>query len=76
MEDGYIIKNEAKVNNKPTNETETVYQEPIIDAVKATNKETVVPGDEIEYTITVSNTGNASGNRRQRRKRRTRKQRP
>ena len=61
LEDGYIIKNEAKVNNKPTNETETVYQEPIIDAVKATNKETVVPGDEIEYTITVSNTGSASG---------------
>ncbi len=61
LEDGYIIKNEAKVNDKPTNETETVYQEPIINAVKATNKETVIPGEEIEYTITVSNTGSISG---------------
>ncbi len=62
LEDGAKIENTAKVNEKETNKTETTYQEAIITAEKTSNKTAVAAGEDLEYTITVSNTGSASGN--------------
>ena len=61
LSDGTIIKNQAKVNEEPTDETETTYQEPVISAEKTSNKTAVAVGEEIEYTITATNNGTAAG---------------
>lgn len=61
LENGDTISNTAYVNDEPTNETETTYQEPVFESKKETNKDSVSVGEELEYTITVKNTGSAAG---------------
>ena len=61
LEDGTKIKNVATVNEGPTNETETEYQEPVLSQEKTANKTAVVKGEELTYTITVTNSGKANG---------------
>ena len=61
LENGDTISNTAYVNDEPTNETETTYQEPVFESKKETNKDSVSVGEELEYTITVKNTGSAEG---------------
>ena len=61
LENGDTISNTAYVNDEPTNETETTYQEPVFESEKTANKGSVSVGEELEYTITVKNTGSAAG---------------
>ena len=61
LENNTIIKNVANVNGEPTNETETTYKEAVFDATKTANKDSVKVGEDLEYTITVKNTGSAAG---------------
>ena len=61
LENGDTISNTAYVNDETTNETETTYQEPVFESKKETNKDSVSVGEELEYTITVKNTGSAEG---------------
>ena len=55
------IKNTAYINDEPTNETVTEYQEPIISQSKSADKTIVVAGETITYTITATNTGSLAG---------------
>ena len=61
LEDKTVISNKATVNGKPTDETETTYQEAVLSFEKTSNKTAVAVGEEIEYTITVTNSGTAEG---------------
>ena len=61
LNDGDIIKNTAYVNEKPSNETKTEFNKPIISSEKEANKTAVVAGEKLTYTIKVTNTGKADG---------------
>ena len=61
LNDGDIIKNTAYVNEKPSNETETEFNKPVISSEKIANKTAVVEGEELTYIINVTNTGKADG---------------
>ncbi|MGN1269716.1 MAG: hypothetical protein ACI4UU_02455, partial [Clostridia bacterium] len=61
LNDGDKITNTAYVNGKPSTSEETKYQEPIISAKKESNKTAVVAGEELTYTITVTNSGSIEG---------------
>jgi uncharacterized repeat protein (TIGR01451 family) len=61
LNDGDIIKNTAYVNEKPSNETKTEFNKPIISSEKVANKTAVVAGEKLTYTINATNTGKADG---------------
>ena len=61
LNDGDIIKNTAYVNEKPSEETETEFNKPVISSEKIANKTAVVEGEELTYIINVTNTGKADG---------------
>lgn len=61
LNDGDIIKNTAYVNEKPSNETETEFNKPVINSEKVADKTAVVAGEKLTYTIKVTNTGKADG---------------
>ena len=61
LEDKTVISNQATVNGKPTDETHTTYKEAVLSFEKTSNKTAVAVGEEIEYTITVTNSGTAEG---------------
>ena len=61
LNDGDIIKNTAYVNEKPSNETETEFNKPVINSEKIADKTAVVAGEKLTYTIKVTNTGKADG---------------
>jgi len=60
--DGTLINNTATVNDVPTNTTHHVVVTPLLSIVKTAapaSGSVVQPGDQIDYTITVTNTGHA-----------------
>ena len=61
LNDGDIIKNTAYVNEKPSNETETEFNKPVINSEKVADKTAVVAREKLTYTIKVTNTGKADG---------------
>ena len=61
LNDGDIIKNTAYVNEKPSEETETEFNKPVINSEKIADKTAVVAGEKLTYTIKVTNTGKADG---------------
>ena len=61
LNDGDIIKNTAYVNEKPSEETETEFNKPVISSEKIADKTAVVAGEKLTYTIKVTNTGKADG---------------
>jgi uncharacterized repeat protein (TIGR01451 family) len=61
--DGTLIDNTATVNDVPTNTTHHEVKAPVLAIAKTANPpsgSTVQPGDQIGYTITVTNTGHAA----------------
>jgi uncharacterized repeat protein (TIGR01451 family) len=61
--DGTLIDNTATVNDSPTNTTHHVVQVPILAIAKTADPASgsiVQPGQQIDYTITVTNTGHAA----------------
>ncbi len=61
LNDGDIIKNTAYVNEKPSEETETEFNKPVINSEKVADKTAVVAREKLTYTIKVTNTGKADG---------------
>ena len=61
LNDGDIIKNTAYVNEKPSEETETEFNKPVINSEKVADKTAVVVREKLTYTIKVTNTGKADG---------------
>ena len=56
-----VIENIALVGDKTTNPSDITVYNPIINSEKTSNKTAVVVGEEIEYTITVTNSGKVEG---------------
>ena len=61
LNDGDIIKNTAYVNEKPSEETETEFNKPVINSEKVADKTAVVAREKLTYTIKVTNTGKTDG---------------